>query len=120
MVIIGLAVLAGCSSSTEAPKDSGIVTEGIYNCGGISDRGCPGVLAAGMPSKPISGTVVVSTSGHTVARAHVRDGESYRLSLQPGTYTVSTGSLASTVRAVVAAGRTTTADVVVVVVDQIP
>jgi len=95
---------------------SGILTGGISICGGFSDRGCPGVVVGGKPAKPISGTVVVMFAGHGVITAHVRDGGSYRLSLQPGTYTVSTGSLASSVRAVVAADKTTTANVV----NQIP
>ena len=111
-LIIGLPFLAGCTSSTTAQTVSGVLTGGIYICGGVTARGCPGVITAGVPARPIPGTVVVSLSGHTVATARLRDGESYRFSLRPGNYTVSAKSLGSGVRAVVKAGRTTTANVV--------
>jgi hypothetical protein len=116
ILICGLSLLAGCSSSTATARACGILTGGIYNCGGPSDSGCPGVIVSGKAAKPISGTIVVSIAGHSVATAHLGYGESYRIILQPGTYTVSSGGSASRVRAAVVAGKTTTANVV----NQIP
>jgi len=109
----GLTLLAGCSAPTAA---LGELTGGIYICGGISDRGCPGVTTNGELARPVSGTVVVSASGHTVARVQVREGETYRVGLQPGTYTVSAGSQVPKVRVLFEAGKTTTVNLV----DQIP
>jgi hypothetical protein len=112
ILIVGLGLLGGCSSSTGASNGSGILTGGIYLCGGFSDHGCPGVVVAGIPAKSNPGTVVVSSSGHTVATASVADGQNYRIRLPPGTYTVSSGSVPNSVRAVISAGRTTTANLV--------
>jgi len=116
ILFVGLGLLSGCGSSTGASNDSGILTGGIYLCGGFSDHGCPGAVVAGVAAKPISGTVVVSSSGRTVTTVDVKDGQNYHIRLQPGTYTVSIGSLPVGVRAVIKAGRTTTTNVV----DNIP
>ena len=94
----------------------GEVTGGIYICGGFSDHGCPGVVSAGQLARPISGTVVVSASGRTVTRIHVRDGQNYFVGLPAGTYAVSAGSQFPAVRVVIAAGKTITANLV----EQIP
>ena len=58
ILIVGLGLLGGCNNSTGASNDSGILTGGIYLCGGFSDHGCPGVVVAGISAKPIPGTVV--------------------------------------------------------------
>jgi len=112
ILIVGLGLLGGCNNSTGASNDSGILTGGIYLCGGFSDHGCPGVVVAGISAKPISGTVVVSSSGHTVATASVADGQHFHIRLQPGTYRVSSGSARDSDSAVIKAGKTTTANVV--------
>jgi len=112
ILIVGLSVLGGCSSSTGASKGSGILTGGIYLCGGFSDQGCPGVVVAGIRAKPNPGTVVVSSSGRIVASVSVTDGQSYRIRLQPGIYAVSTGSVPNSVRAEIKTGKTTTANLV--------
>jgi hypothetical protein len=113
-LIAGLAFLAGCSA---APSTSlGELTGGVYICGGVSDHGCPGVIINGGPARPISGTVIVSESGRSVAKMQLNNGQSYRFALPPGTYTVSAGSHFPEVRAAVKASNTTTANLV----EQIP
>ena len=114
-LIVGFTLLAGCSAWT-APTTTGVLTGGIYNCGGFSDSGCPGGSNKAVPARTIPGTVVVSLAGHRVASVRLREGERYRFSLRPGAYTVSAGLPVSSVRAVVAANKTTTANMV----NQIP
>lgn len=113
-LIAGLAFLAGCSATPSIAL--GELTGGIYICGGVSDHGCPGVITNGEPAQPVPGTVIVSASGRTVAKMQISDGQSYRVGLPPGTYTVSAGSHFPVVRAVVKASNTTTANLV----EQIP
>ena len=112
-MMAGLTFLAGCSAPTAALGD---VTGGIYICGGFSDHGCPGVVSAGQLARPISGTVVVSSSGRTVTRIHVRDGQNYFVGLPAGTYAVSAGSQFPAVLVGIEAGKTTTVNLV----EQIP
>jgi len=49
-------------------------------------------------------SIEVTQSGHAATTVHVRDGVGYRITLRPGIYTLSSGTAASRVRAVVAAG----------------
>lgn len=109
----GLAFLASCSTPSAA---LGELTGGIYICGGASNHGCPGAVSNGQAARPISGTVIVSASGSTVATIRVREGQKYQVGLPSGTYTVSAGSRFPTIRVVVKAGTTTTDNLV----DQIP
>jgi hypothetical protein len=81
-VVAALVVLGACSSGARAP-DSGIRGAAVYG------PTCP-VQRVGAPpcERPYSGVIVVERGGKRVASTRSDSNGSFRIPLQPGTYTV--------------------------------